>query len=186
MVVRNRMASLGGAWAALTQVQRDAWNLYGANTPMTNRVGATIYLSGFNHFCRTNSVALACGLTLIAAAPTTFSLGDPDAAFAATFTVATQKVNVAFTTASGWAKETGAAMVVSMGIPENPTKSFFNGPWRQLGFVLGNATTAPTSPHAFDTVYPFAVGQKIWIQYRILNSDGRLTNFFRSSPVVVS
>ncbi|GAI21240.1 unnamed protein product, partial [marine sediment metagenome] len=45
----------------MDQDQRDAWDIYATAVAMTNRLGETIHLTGFNHFIRTNACYLQAG-----------------------------------------------------------------------------------------------------------------------------
>ena len=90
--VRNAMADLTTRWSSvLTAVQRTAWNLYASNTPMTNRLGETVNLTGFNHYIRSNSLLLRCALSLVGAGPSTFELPAQDGLFAISISEATSR-----------------------------------------------------------------------------------------------
>jgi len=53
--VRASLAFLTDRWSnTLTALQRAAWNLYGDSVAMTNRLGETTKLTGFNHYIRSN------------------------------------------------------------------------------------------------------------------------------------
>ena len=71
LTARMALASASQAWAVLTQVQRDGWNAYAAATPLVNRLGESITVSGFNMYIRTNSFLASSGESAIDDAPLT-------------------------------------------------------------------------------------------------------------------
>jgi len=179
VAMRTAMATLSAYWNdTLTSTHRNAWNAYGANVAMTNKLGETIYLSGLQQFIRTNSVRLQAGLSILAPAPTTFNLG--------TFTAPTideandnPEIDVAFTNTDAWAAGVGGYLFAWGGRPQNPGVNFFKGPFRFMGSVAG-AAVAPSSPETFTSQYVLEEGQKVWVQCRIMQIDGRL-----SEPVIL-
>lgn len=184
VVIRDRMTSLSQAWSALTAAQRTAWNEYAANVPVMNRIGGQDYITGANHFIRTNMAAKDAGIVAqISAAPTEFYLGDKDSTLAVTCSAAAQELSVTFDNTKAWAGEVGGKLLIYQGIPVNATHSFFNGPWKLAGSVAG-AVVPAVSPAVIACSYPVAAGQKIWIQARTLRADGRLSEPFQCSCTV--
>ena len=183
--VRTAMSLCRDAWfSTLTAAQRTAWALYAGNVPMVNRLGESINLSGYNQYTRSASAMLNAGLALPTDAPTTFSLPEQDDTLAVSGTADDQKLSVSFNNALAWANETGGKLLIYQGAPQDATVNFFNGPWRYVGSVSGNATTAPTSPQLLDAAFPIAADNRIWIRARILRADGRLSGFFRAQGTV--
>jgi len=65
-VIRGAMQELTTRWAqTLTALQRAAWNLYGTNVAMLNKLGETIKLSGFNHYLRSNIPRVQIGTGMV-------------------------------------------------------------------------------------------------------------------------
>lgn len=58
----------------LSQPERDAWNVYARLTPIENRLGRTIHLSGFNLFLRTNILKRLGASAILDTAPPTRGL----------------------------------------------------------------------------------------------------------------
>ena len=74
---RERMTGLSKAWSNdLTQVQRDAWNDLASNTPVTNRFGNPITLTGLNWFTRINISLVQSGESAVADAPADLNVGS--------------------------------------------------------------------------------------------------------------
>jgi len=180
MTVRALMGQVRASYFdTLTAVQRAAWDVYAANVAMTNRLGETMYLTGYNMFCRTNIALLNAGLALIADAPTDFSLAGQDGSVVATVTAAANELSLAFDNTMDWANEDDGAMLVFESKPQNAGINYFKGPWNFLGKIDGDAVTAPTDPQTFTSQHSLAVGQKMFYQLRIARADGRVSEPFR-------
>lgn len=172
--------------SALTQAQRDAWNVYAANVVMSNRLGQDIFLSGFNHFTRSYAALLAVAGALVAEGPAIQSLPPADPQFAITASAGTQLVSVTFDDTLAWLDEDGGHMSVQVGLPKDEQIEFFNGPWRFADSIDGDGVTPPTSPATLTSPYPIQEGQRLFARARIIRLDGRVSEFFRATGVVAS
>ena len=170
----------------LTPAQRTAWNLYGASVAVTNRLGQQIYLSGFNHYLRSNTAILQVAGTKVAAGPTIFTLPGADAQFVPTISEATQLISVVFDTAKDWVDEDGAYMYLYMSQPRSPGRSFIGGPYRFAAEIPGDNTTPPTSPQTIAVPFVVVEDQKVIVQARIGRADGRLSDLFLGTVVVAA
>lgn len=177
--IRAIMSQLKTAWLALSAAERTGWATYAANVAMTNRLGETVYLSGFNQFCRSNGALLYQGAAIVEAAPTIFTLGEQDPTMSITSVGSTGVVTVSFDDGLGWCAEVGGYMLLQQSAPQNPTVNFFAGPWVTAGKVAG-AVVPIASPHTFTSAFTLAAGKKVWVQARIMRADGRLSAPFRS------
>lgn len=178
--VRACMAYLVDRWAnTLTAAQRTAWNLYASNVSVLNRLGEAIYLSGFNHYIRSNLIAKMIALTVVDAGPVVFEIPAQDPTYAITASEATQQISAAYDDTMDWADETGAHLILFGGKPQNPQRNFFGGPWRLYGQMAGVTGAPPASPHAGTSGYPFAELHHLWGYARIRRADGRLSEPFR-------
>lgn len=184
---RAIMAQLAEQWgeSPMTDAIRTAWRTYANAIAMTNRIGETIHLTGFNHFIRSNAAILACDGTLVTAGPTTLSLPATDPTVAVTGSAATQKLSVAFDDALDWLDETGGFLEIEMGEPQKDSRNFFGGPFRFADSVDGDDTTPPTTPTEIDPPFTLVEGQKIWCRSKIIRADARVSTGFLTSPFVV-
>lgn len=183
--VRQWMQQLTQRWSqVLTDLQRIAWNLYGSSTAMVNVFGDTIYLTGFNHFLRSNVARGQAGATIIDDGPVIFELPEADPTFAFTASEATQLISFTFDPLLAWANESGGHLIKFQGRPQNPQRYFFGGPWRLLGTIDGDDTTPPTSPDDEAIEFAIAQGQKEWCYARISRLDGRLSEPFRNECTI--
>lgn len=184
--VRESLSFLTELWhSGLTPAQRIAWNTYAASIAMKNRLGETMYLTGFNHFVRSNVELKRHALTVVEDGPTELALPEKDPTYAVTGSAATQKLSVVFDNALGWANETEGHLMVYMGTPQLLTRNFFNGPWRYADKVDGDDETPPTSPAEMDPPFTLVEGQKVFMYARIVRADGRLSQVFYANPFAV-
>lgn len=179
--VRAAMAFLTDRWAnTLTGAQRTAWNLYGSNVVMTNKLGESINLSGFNHYIRSNiGYKVVFGAT-IDAGPVVFEIPAADPTFAISGSEATQNITVVHDAGMDWADENGAAMFLYQGSPQNGQRNFFGGPWKYLANIPGINGAPAGSPSDHAAVIAFAELQRQWCYARIVRADGRLSAPFRA------
>lgn len=179
-IARSQIAHLSVQWFEdLTDAQRETWETYAANVPVKNRLGDTIFLTGQNHFVRSNSIGQRNDLPLILDGPTNFNVGDFHHVSIATTVSGTMQVT--WDDTHDWADEDDSIMIVQQARPVNSTKDFFKGPFVQLGTILGNLAIPPTSPTDLTGGFLFASGQKMFARVRVLRADGRL-----SAPQIVS
>lgn len=185
--VRSAMALLSTRWAqTLTAAQRTAWNLYGQSVSMLNRLGESTFLTGYNHYIRSNLWFARVNLTIVDDGPTTFEIPDADPTVAVTFSEAAQTISVVFDTGLAWANEDDGWMEIYQGSPQNAQRNFFDGPWRYVAAIAGATAGPPVSPAAPGVVFATTEGQRNWAYFRIRRADGRLSQPFRDDAFVVA
>lgn len=173
------IASIG--WRALTDAQRAAWEAYAVATPVVNRLGETIILSGFNSYVSTNSFRLGAGSSVLAAAPSPglVSLG-PD--FAVTTLSAASGI-----TMDNIAAEANGAFIVALGPPVSAGVSSYGGPYSafltgtDLQAIDGAATAGNQSPYRYGAP---ASGQRRPIRIVGSSSVGQMSNVVRTFVTV--
>lgn len=166
----------------LNAVQRGLWDVYAAAVAMKNRLGETIHLTGFNHFIRTNSNCLKIGIAVIDAAPTILSLPEKDPTMVCSEEdIAAQTFTFTFDD-TGWAANGDPKIWIStfQGQPQLASRNFFATPWR-TSTAIGAAAGA-TGTHTGPASFPFAEGQKVWFQARVLTESGRLSELWTLPP----
>jgi hypothetical protein len=184
---RNNFSDIAEHWSALlTDAERTAWNLYGASVPVTNRLGFQIYLSGFNHFLRSNTAIKQVAGTVVEAGPTIFTLPESDGSFACTISEATQLISVAFDTNKAWVSEDDAYMYIYMMQPRGQSRSYLVGPCRFADSIDGDSGTPPTSPQTIAVPFAVAEDQNVIVEARIGRADGRLSDLFQDTVSVAS
>jgi len=178
--VRGNFSNAVGRWNdALSQAQRDGWNLYAEQVPLSDSLGDPRNVGGLPMYVRSNTFRLLLGLPLVDNPPTAFSLPFAGG-FSALPTIDTQadpQVWEAEVPGAGneWLAEVGAAMGVFVSRPQNPGVSFYKGPFRFIGAVLGSATPPDPAEPSFNVPFDFQPGQVFFTRYRVTRADGRLS-----------
>lgn len=200
--VRVALAMYSQMWlSALTQTQRDAWEVYAANVPVKNRVGDTIFLSGQNQFIRSNvpraqattELLLVPSLNAILDAPTTFDLPTIGITVVGSLTASTEDLVIAIGAGQSWINDEQNALLIYMGRPRNATRNFFKGPYRLAAVIRGDAGTPPSSPITIPNIgntFPVAVGQRVKFKFAVTQQEvgaqptGLSTNNYDETIVV--
>ena len=183
--VRDAMSFLTNAWSATVSAnQRSAWATYAAAVAMKNRLGETVYLTGFNHFLRSNMQYMNINQVYKADGPTTLVLPAKDTAFTIAGSVATQLLSVAFDPALEWNHEATGTFQVFMGQPRGQTRLFFAGPWKWAAALYGSVGAPNTSPQTMAAPFVLVLGQLVTCYARIRRGDGRLSEPFTASFTV--
>jgi len=170
----------------MTDAIRTAWQTYADSVSWQNKLGENVSLTGFNMFMRGNAARLRAGLTLVTEAPTDLGLPAGDPVLAVSASAATQLVTVTFDDTLPWCDEDGAGMLLDMGLPQNPTRNFFGGPWRYASVLEGDGVAPPTSTETFTAPWTLIESQKIWVRASILKADGRMSTKFEADPIAIA
>jgi hypothetical protein len=174
--IRTAFADSMARWRdVLIAAQRTAWATYAANTPVVNALGETIYLTGPQMYCRTNTLAVVRGLTPIDDGPTTFGLPGLSAVSIAAAAPGST-VSVTFNTGDGWVGTDDTYLFGFIHLPENPTINFCKGPFKYFNAVQGDSGSPPTSPVALgQTHFVYTAGQRMFGRFILLDEQGRLS-----------
>ena len=185
-VIKHALARLSPHWGqSLTQGERDAWNLYGANVVMTNALGQAFNLTGQNHFLRANIPRIQSAIPVLETAPGVFDMGTFTLPFFLDANEVPQRFRLGIDPTDDWANGVGGYLLVYMGRPANPGRAFFAGPYRFIRSVPG----APAPPAAVQTFTPdpiISAGQLLWVLCRVIQIDGRLSMPIVLGPKAVS
>lgn len=191
-VVRANLATLVTYWGTtLTDAQRTAWNNYAANSPVTDKFGDSMLLSGQQMFVRCNSVRLRGGAGIVAAGPVTYGMATitpPQIAAS----IGAGSLFAAFSISDAWRGENGAGLVVQTSRFVGAGISFLKSPYRFLLTIDGDSTTPPASPYDLGAETAFGqdiatavVGQRIFGRFVAFRADGRIspTTIFNGSVI---
>jgi len=183
--VRSAAAQLAALWSnTLTQVQRDAWDLYAENVELPNALGVPRNVGGLCMYVRTNVPRIQCGVAGVARidnAPAIFDLGVFTEPVVGDCTAAADTISLAYTNTDEWAIEDGGALFIFTSRPKNPGTNYFKGPYRLAATVEGVTATPPTSPEVVDAAFLFEAGQRLFVFARASTADGRLSAPFRGT-----
>lgn len=167
----------------LSAAQRTAWGVYASNVAMKNKLGEVIHLSGFNHFIRGNAPRAYQNLAVVEAGPVVFELPAKDEQLVIDVDSSPQQISVTWDDGRDWCAETGAFLSMRQGLPCNGSRTFFGGPYHNVGIVHGGAIPY-TPPWLVAPHYAVATGQGCWCAFRISRADGRLSEMFFAQDIV--
>ena len=185
--IRAIIQLLAQAWSnTLTQAQRDQWEVYAGNIVRQNALGAQIFLTGFNHYIRSNAPILQALDTRVDDGPFILSLPPGDPQMVGTVDEAGQQISVAFDDTLDWVDQDDGHMFIYMSEPKRAGTNFIGGPFRFAGAIDGDSTTPPTSPTVLTVPFPVAETQVVVVRARISEDDGRLSDLFRSQSTVTA
>lgn len=186
-LVRSAMSAVTEYWnTTLTAAQRTAWATYASAVAMKNKLGETVYLSGFNHFVRGNATRSRLNLDIVSDGPTELTLPAKDTTIAVTASVATQKVTVDFDNAQSWANVADGHLCLFVGVPQMVTRNFFAGPWKYAGKVDGATPTPPVSGAQITSPFTLVLGQRLFCYLVILEADGRYSEPMYASCTIAA
>ena len=171
----------------MTDAIRLAWATYAAGLSMVNRLGQAITITGQNAFIMGNAVKLHMGFPVVSTGPTAIGLPAQDPTASAALSEASG-ITTTFDDTMDWCDEDNAALSIEIGQPQSPSRNFFNGPWRVFDGIDGDSITPPSSPTGPTAVATWTLieGQAVWVRFRILREDGRVTKAFGSQRVIVA
>lgn len=183
--IRNAINQLSTAWSnTLTQAQRDAWDVYAANQPLTNRLGESRNVPGLAQYTRSNVPRLQAGATRIDDAPTTFTLPSFTVS-AVSASEATQLLSITFDVADAWNADDGWLPILCSR-PQSVGKVYFKGPYRFADALEGDTAIPLTSPQTVAAPFAFVAGQILFTSIRASNPDGRLATAQRFRTVAAA
>lgn len=186
VVARTRVSYLAEYWSTdLTALQRAGWETYAAAVAMTNKLGETIHLTGFNHFLRTNCANMQAGPGVSENAPLILSLPEKDYQLTCSAeTIAGQLFTFTCDNA-GWAAngDPKIAIFLYVGKAQLASRNFFGGPWRYMDYI--DAVDGAAGTGTYVSPFSFALGQKVWFQARVLTESKRLSEIWTLAPRVI-
>lgn len=184
---RAAMAALSYKWSqVLTSAQRTAWNLYASSVAMKNRLGEVVYLTGYNHYIRSNIIRGTSSGNSYDDGPTIFELPEKDPTIAVVPVEHDNNIRLTFDDTMEWVDEDGAVLWIWQGSPQNKQRNFFGGPYLGLKDKAGSSGTPKTSPESFGFLIKCSEGQRVWCKFRIQRADGRLSEPFFASGICIA
>lgn len=185
---KNFFSAASSIWngGLITEAQRIAWRTYAAGVKWTNKLGETIILNGNSVLAQSACARLTAGLTEILDGPTDLTQAAADELYSVVASEGAQTLEITFDDSRTWAADDLGGMSIFMGQPQNAGTKSFSGPYTFAGSLLGNTAIPLISP--LTVAAPFAVveGQRITVQARILEVDGRVSKTFQNSGLAVA
>ena len=170
---RGMVAYLTRAWSSvLTVVMRQAWNDYAAGTPMTNKLGQPILVSGLSMFLRTNCLLKLAGAPLRTTAPNL--VGQ---AAAPTFTCAPTVAGqlLVFSAADGGFEPgvENSCLFIFQSRPENWGRQSALSGYKYAGCKIGDIGNPTTIPFNIASLYVLALEQRVGVSCTVVDPIGR-------------
>lgn len=165
------------SWRDLGDAEQAAWKTYAQNSPVTNRIGDVIHLSGFGQYMALNGFRAFLGLSPVTNAPIIF--GSAAAVTALTLTIDETANEIDITVMAGGSATINDIYGVWISNPVGTGQNFYKGPWNYVGQRTGvTLTTTPTTP-------PFQVtaGQQYFVKLRYQDADNRLSPTFQTGKI---
>lgn len=173
--VKAKLSNLAQVWSnVLTSAQRLGWEAYAAAVPVRDTLGEERPISGNAMFVRCNMARVVAGLNYIATPPTTMTMAGLSPPTIITATASTSILSIGFTNTDLWASTVNGQLFVFVSQPQSQGINFFKGPFRYAGRISG-AASAPTSPQAITSPFPFTAGNKLFVRFVASNADARLS-----------
>lgn len=170
--VRSAFANLATRFATiLTDFQREAWRAYGEIVPVPNALGDDRFLTGLQHYIRSNSLLSLAGGTIVDEPPSSFTAGPT---IEPTITIDATLDQFTVVDLGGYNPATQGALAgyISIGRPVNPGVLFYKGPFR-VGFA-GAISTLAALPTAVALPFPVVAGQGLFVRFASSTLDGRV------------
>jgi hypothetical protein len=167
------LGNLSIQWSSvLTQEQRDDWKQWAEALPWTNKLGDPTLLTGQQAYNLVNAPRANVALSIFTDPPSVPTLAENDEGVVVTASAATNDLSIEFAGTGGWPDQDDAGLIVQVGGGLPIGRNFFNGPFRTAGVILGDGTTAPTSPQVLASPIGIIEGLKYWVRYRVSNGTG--------------
>lgn len=189
IAARSNLGNCSQLWRGLQEIDRIRWIDYAAGTPVTNKLGEVVYLSGFQWFvavvCFQAYAGVASPVTDPPESPGVIGPYDPEID-----TVDIGAAGDGITFASPSLQDllgvVGAHLVCDVSLPVSAGTSYYAGPWRRFATLNGALTPPPAQFGPGGTgLVPLAAGNLVFVRVRAIDQDNRLTTWSQNGPFVV-
>jgi hypothetical protein len=188
VTIRFAMQTLATRWRdVLTPAQRAGWSTYAANTPIVGPLGDPRDVGGFAMYCRGNIVRLQLTSSLSDIVDDAAVSGEPALTSPSGLALVDSTGLIGGTLlADPWVDEDDAYLGIWASRPFSPGRNFWGGPWRLIGSVAGDSTTAPTTISVdWGAVWgSVSAGDKVNIRLRVVDAQARLSAALEQTVVV--
>jgi len=172
-LVRTQMQDSHDTWLALPQATKDAWNAYAAQTPIYDRLGNAIHLTGRLMYLRDYVLRHSAGRSGPPVVVKT--MGLTQLGYANPAVTAPNAGTVTFDNGVAWAIKTGGFLFGFASRGKGQGINFYRGPYALAVTVVGNTASPPTSPQNFTMPYNVQAGQKVFFRFIATDEEGRLS-----------
>lgn len=175
---RTAMTNRSNAWKDLGATDKAAWIEYAAQTPLTNSLGQTYFMSGQQAYLRSALFADVVGIAL-AAAPGFGGEAQVPSLDGTSLQQTAPGLNLNDIPATWLGRDTAASARLAFGISPviSPGITYYKGPFRHL-FTLAGNTAIVGGTVSLDTTTEYPTGGRVFLTIRQIDVE------FRVSPLV--
>lgn len=187
--VRTAMSQCVTAWnATLTQSERAAWERYALALRQPSTIGRQNNVGGLGMYVRSNVPRLQAAevsLPRVDVAPSLFDLAPFTLPPRVVLNVVDQTLHPFFDLADDWPTEPGAAMLLWASPAQAGNVTFYKGPYRYAGSILGRVFPPERTPGTIPLPFPAGQAETVFIRGRVTRNDARLSSSFRLPANIV-
>jgi len=184
---RGRFASLVILWTTvLTPTQRASWDSWANATEQSGWGGKVYKMTGQNAYIAMNTMRLERDYGPINEPPPHYSSCQLTPPVITKADVSDQEISFNINVADEWAILDNAGLCCYVGRPQNPSVNYFKGPYRFAFAFSGSGGNPLTNPRISSTPFHFALGQRVFCQFRAQAEDGRISVATRSTIIAVA
>lgn len=182
---RNAFGEASIAWRSLTASERTNWEAYAVETPVLNKFGESINVSGNSMFIRTNAFLIGAGASLIETAPVVPGLSSLGAVSGITIVSASGTYTITLSTGGNEAQELA---IVQIGPSLSAGKKYFRGPYTLAAIASTlTGTSIATAGLTLPTRYGIPVADgRYGVRVRGVDDAGRLSNVYEQIVVATA
>jgi len=128
--IKSTFATVSSAWSDLSAASRQAYTLWAANNPITDRIGQKITLDGHAAYLKVNALQVAAGADHLPLPPT---VGPPDGLSTVSVdgSVTSQILNVSFAPSQA---STSAILMLRAAVMTSAARNYTKGKMKLCGF----------------------------------------------------
>lgn len=175
-LIRALVADISGRWnSTLTEAQRQAWRLYSDNVPLPGPLGKVRPVGGLPMYIRSNIARRNAGLPRVDDAPTVFDVARFTPITNPAATALTNRIQFDFDQFDPWVLETNSAMILFSSPAQNPSITFYKGPYRFGDLVLGSEDPPPSPPANLAAGFLITQNTRVFFRVVAVRADGRVS-----------
>ena len=180
VAVRTALAQCVTAWrATLTETERQAWNLFAHAVRVRTTLGRRTNAGGLGMYIRANVPRLQAAVGIsprVDQAPTLLTSAQFTPITRVVLNVVDDTIHPFWDRDDAWSAETGAAMLFWVSAPKPLTRNHWTGPYRFAGKISGRLFPPLQSPATIPIPVPAALGERVFVRFRVTRADGRLSH----------
>ncbi len=166
---RQLLALLNTFWKALSQTEKEEYDEYSQNTPMKNKFGDPVHITGRQMFIRLNAFTVGGGGSVLSSAPNTPGMApNPD------FTLVSDTASDLSVGNFDLGGGSDDIIQFQFAGPFASSKQMHKGPWRDVAYT----TSDGTDPLVLIPGAELVVGQIYFVACRRADNVGRLSEQF--------